>query len=99
MEMRRSENRITRDHLETEIAFLRSKYIWVLTAPILLGVAGFIARAMTPQAVVAQPAHLTNYHELAVGREGLAPGTDVTRSLPVEEHFYLLFPLGKRPLA
>jgi hypothetical protein len=39
-----------------------------------LGVAGFISRAMTPQAVVAQPAHLTNYHELAVGTGRVSAG-------------------------
>ena len=66
----------------------------VLTASILLGVAGLMSHAMTAQALVAQFAHLTNYYDLAVGSEGFAPGTAVMWSLSVEEHFYLLFPLG-----
>jgi peptidoglycan/LPS O-acetylase OafA/YrhL len=66
----------------------------VLTASILLGVAGLVSHAMTPQALVAQFAHLTNYYDLAVGSEGFAPGTALMWSLCVEEHFYLLFPLG-----
>jgi peptidoglycan/LPS O-acetylase OafA/YrhL len=66
----------------------------VLTASVLLGVAGLISHEMTPQALVAQFAHMTNYYDLAVGSEGFAPGTAVMWSLSVEEHFYLLFPLG-----
>jgi peptidoglycan/LPS O-acetylase OafA/YrhL len=66
----------------------------VLTASIALGVAGLLPHEMTPQALVAQFAHLTNYYDLAVGSEGFAPGTSVMWSLAVEEHFYLLFPLG-----
>jgi peptidoglycan/LPS O-acetylase OafA/YrhL len=65
----------------------------VLTASILLGAADLMSHAMTPQALVAQFAHLTNYYDLAVGSEGFAPGTAVMWSLSVEEHFYLLFPL------
>jgi peptidoglycan/LPS O-acetylase OafA/YrhL len=66
----------------------------VLTASILLGVAGLMSHEMTAQALVAQFAHMTNYYDLAVGGEGFAPGTAVMWSLSVEEHFYLLFPLG-----
>ena len=66
----------------------------VLTASILLGIAGLISHEMTAHALVAQFAHMTNYYDLAVGNEGFAPGTAVMWSLSVEEHFYLLFPLG-----
>ncbi|MEQ1506926.1 MAG: acyltransferase, partial [Myxococcota bacterium] len=34
----------------------------------------------------------TNYRLVAVGADGMVPGTEVYWSLAVEEHFYLLFP-------
>jgi peptidoglycan/LPS O-acetylase OafA/YrhL len=66
----------------------------VLTAAVLLDVAGVFNSSMSLAGVLAQYAHLGNYWLVNFGQEGLAPATSIMWSLAVEEHFYLLFPLA-----
>jgi peptidoglycan/LPS O-acetylase OafA/YrhL len=67
----------------------------VLFAASALTIAGLLEGSVWPQALLAQALHLTNYYVIANGWwDGRAPGTWIYWSLAVEEHFYLLFPLG-----
>jgi peptidoglycan/LPS O-acetylase OafA/YrhL len=66
----------------------------VLTAAVLLDVAGVFNSSMSLGGVLAQYAHLTNYWLVLHGQQGFAPATSIMWSLAVEEHFYLLFPLA-----
>ena len=67
----------------------------------LLTALGFIAHDMSPAALLAQAAHLTNYYLLlfpSVDQAPVVPYTVPMWSLAVEEHFYLLFPLALQAL-
>jgi peptidoglycan/LPS O-acetylase OafA/YrhL len=67
----------------------------VLIAASALTAIGLLEGSIWPQALLAQALHLTNYYVIANGWwDGRAPGTWIYWSLAVEEHFYLLFPLG-----
>jgi peptidoglycan/LPS O-acetylase OafA/YrhL len=58
-------------------------------------IVGALEGSVWPQALLAQAAQLTNYYVIGNGWwDGRAPGTWIYWSLAVEEHFYLLFPLG-----
>lgn len=46
------------------------------------------------EALVSQFFHYSNYHNVVYGNQYMSLGTEVYWSLAVEEHFYLLFPLG-----
>lgn len=80
-------------YLRRVFRILPPMYI-VLTAAVLLEVAGVFNSSMSMSGVLAQYAHLTNYWLVNNGQEGLAPATSIMWSLAVEEHFYLLFPLA-----
>ena len=65
-----------------------------LTLASVLTALGLLEGSLSPVAVLAQVAHLTNYYIIQDGWwDGRAPGTWVYWSLAVEEHFYLAFPL------
>jgi peptidoglycan/LPS O-acetylase OafA/YrhL len=69
----------------------------VLVVLLVLSLAGVFRTDMHAGAVAAQFAHLTNYAVIALGEGDKAPVVPYTIpmwSLAVEEHFYLLFPLG-----
>ena len=66
----------------------------VLGICVVLGVTGVLSGEMTLRGVLAQAAHLTNYYWIVFGERDFAPGTSAMWSLAIEEHFYLLFPLG-----
>ncbi len=51
-------------------------------------------RPIHSTAVVAQFLQLSNYYEIFAGPKAMIPTTSPMWSLAVEEHFYLLFPLG-----
>jgi len=67
----------------------------VLAILIVLTLTGVLNEEMSPLAVLAQLAHLTNYYLVAYGSNTapVVPFTVPYWSLAVEEHFYLLFPL------
>jgi peptidoglycan/LPS O-acetylase OafA/YrhL/glycosyltransferase involved in cell wall biosynthesis len=66
----------------------------VLGTASLLTLAGRLEGSLTPDAVLAQVLHLSNYYIIQHGWwDGRAPGTWIYWSLAVEEHFYLVFPL------
>jgi peptidoglycan/LPS O-acetylase OafA/YrhL len=69
----------------------------VLAILIALQLSGFLRQDMSWTAVAAQAFHLTNYYLIAypsVEAAPVVPHTVPFWSLAVEEHFYLLFPLG-----
>ena len=69
----------------------------VLAILLLLSLAGVLDGEVTAGAVAAQLAHLTNYYLASfpdVASAPVIPYTVPYWSLAVEEHFYLLFPLG-----
>lgn len=69
----------------------------MLVVLLALALAGVFATDMQAGAVAAQFAHLTNYAVILLGdgdKPPLVPYTVPMWSLSVEEHFYLLFPLG-----
>jgi len=75
------------------IRILPPMYI-ILAAATLLTVAGALEGTISPQALLAQILHWSNYYVISNGWwEGRAPGTWIFWSLAVEEHFYLVFPL------
>lgn len=75
------------------IRILPPMYI-ILMAATLLTVAGILEGTISPQALLAQVLHWSNYYVISNGWwEGRAPGTWIFWSLAVEEHFYLVFPL------
>jgi peptidoglycan/LPS O-acetylase OafA/YrhL len=51
-------------------------------------------RPIHSSAVVTQFLQLSNYYEIFAGPKAMIPATSPMWSLAVEEHFYLLFPLG-----
>ena len=73
----------------------------VLAILIVLTLTGVLDEEMSPLAVLAQFAHLTNYYLVAYGSNTapVVPFTVPYWSLAVEEHFYLLFPLALLLLA
>jgi peptidoglycan/LPS O-acetylase OafA/YrhL len=83
-----------RFYLRRALRILPPFYLVLLSATLLAAV-GFVQGALRWQAVTAQALHYANYwivfHD---GAGGIARGTGVYWSLAVEEHFYLLFPLG-----
>ena len=83
----------SRFYLRRVYRILPPMYI-VLTAALLLGLAGVLPHHMKVEGVLAQFAHLTNYYYIFRGQQDFVPTTSVMWSLAVEEHFYLLFPLG-----
>jgi peptidoglycan/LPS O-acetylase OafA/YrhL len=66
----------------------------VLTIGLALTLAGVLPSRMTTAGVISQYAHLTNYYYIFGSETHLVPSTSPMWSLAVEEHFYLLFPLG-----
>ena len=69
----------------------------VLVVLLALALAGVFPTDMQGGAVAAQFAHLTNYAVILLGdgaKPPIVPYTVPMWSLAVEEHFYLLFPLG-----
>jgi len=83
-----------RFYLRRALRILPPFYLVLLSATALAAV-GFVRGPLRWQGVMAQVLHYANYRVVFhPGAEGFARGTGVYWSLAVEEHFYLLFPLG-----
>lgn len=83
-----------RFYLRRALRILPPFYLVLVSATVLAAV-GVVAGPLRWQAVVAQSLHYANYWAIFHdGTTGFAHGTGVYWSLAVEEHFYLLFPLG-----
>jgi peptidoglycan/LPS O-acetylase OafA/YrhL len=83
-----------RFYLRRALRILPPFYLVLLSATVLAAV-GVVAGPLRWQAVMAQALHYANYWVVFhSGSTGFAHGTGVYWSLAVEEHFYLLFPLG-----
>jgi len=82
-----------RFYLRRVYRILPPMYI-VLIVCLILALVGILPHRMRIEGVLAQFAHLTNYYYIFRGQQDFVPTTSVMWSLAVEEHFYLLFPLG-----
>lgn len=97
---------LRREHDKTGTVSLRAFYLrrvlrifppfyLVLAIASGLTIVGFLQGSVGLVPALFQVSHLSNYYIIAHGWwDGRAPGTWVYWSLAVEEHFYLLFPLG-----
>ena len=82
-----------RFYLRRALRILPPFYLVLLSATLLAAV-GFVQGPLHLPGVMAQVLHYANYWVVFHGGDGFARGTGVYWSLAVEEHFYLLFPLG-----
>jgi peptidoglycan/LPS O-acetylase OafA/YrhL len=82
-----------RFYLRRALRILPPFYLVLFSATVLAAV-GFVQGTLRWQGVTAQALHYANYWVVFRGGDGFARGTGVYWSLAVEEHFYLLFPLG-----
>lgn len=65
----------------------------VLAASIVVACIGLTSSSFRWSSVVAQALYLANYYSIYMPASAVIPGTDITWSLAVEEHFYVLFPV------
>ncbi len=67
----------------------------VLTISLALGCLGVVGSDFTTMGAISSFFHFTNYYYIFHGEHvgNLLPGMDVTWSLAIEEHFYLIFPI------